>query len=356
MATDAGGLYQILEIPEPVARNKHLLGSVVPTDSYTTPLSRYAPYHDLPRWETKDGKKAKKDLDNNLNSLWKASSKKGIDNVPLHQLFSDKGSSNSDDASVKVTEVLKAFFNKNGERNFKIEGGETQQYNIDNPGSALEERLCKCEPWLNEVQRLYEKDNRKNKDRKYLIVTGVWACKNTVVSWEEDNSSKKGLESKVPVDKIVSGAAASQGVLVPPNVVEPLNSEVKKDQSRGQHGRARATLPEDTIFAVRYHLLKLNLEPTENTKEQKSSSGLNNLMSKLRFKRRNSGLTERPPPKIKSLSLDKPLRGGNHAIGSYGGGSDGLLYWVEPDFVSPEDVGAESNAVDAGNVPNGVAH
>ena len=78
-------------------------------------------------------------------------------------------------------------------------------------------------------------------------------------------------------------------------------------------------------------------------------------MSKLRFKRRNSGLTEVPRPRIKSLSVDKALRGGNNAIGSYGRGSDGLLYWVEPDYVSPEDLMAESNTADVDDAPNGVA-
>ena len=357
MATDAG-LYQILEIPEPVARVKHLLGSVVPTDSYTAPLSsRYAPYYDSPLWETEEGKKKKESLDHNLNSLWNASKEKGIDTVPLHNFLSAQGTSNSDDASVKVTEVLKAFFNKSRKKNFKIENGDTEQYNIDNPGRALEDRLCVCDPWLDEVRRLYEQDTRKEKDLKYLIVTGVWVCKNTKISWDEDTSSKKGVESKFPGDKIASAAAASQGLIVPTDAAEALNLEGKYDRSHGQHARAHKTLTEATIFAVRYHLLKLNLEPTESTKEQKSSSGLfGSWISKFRFKRRNSGLTEAPKPKIKSLSLDKPLRGGKNSIGSYGRGSDGMLYWAEPDYVSPEDLMAESNAADADDAPNGVAH
>lgn len=349
MATNEGS-YQILEIPEPSARGRHLLGSVIPTVFYTAPLTRYAPYHNSPQWETEEGKKKKQILDNNLNTLWEAS-----DSVPLHDLLSAQGTSNSNVASGKVTEVLKAFFNKSGHKNFKIENGETVQYNIDNPGRALENRLCACEPWLDEVRELYEKDPRKDKDkdRMYLIVTGVWACKNTTISWDQDTNSKKGLESKLPVGEIASAAA---GVPIPTNVTKLLNPELKYDGSREQHTRAHATLTDDTIFAVRYHLLKLKLEPTESIKEQKASSGvLSSLMSRVRPKRRNSGLTEVPRPRIKSLSLDQPLRGGSNAMGSYGCGSDGLLHWVEPEYVSPEQLMAEPNTADVDGAPNGVA-
>ena len=103
--------------------------------------------------------------------------------------------------------------------------------------------------------------------------------------------------------------------------------------------------------------MKLNLEPTEKPKEQKSSSGLfSSLISKLRVKRTNSGLTEVPRPTIKSWSLGQPLRGGKQAIGSYGIGPDGLLYWAEPEYVSPEDFVTEENAADAGSAPSGMAH
>ena len=353
MATDEG-LYQILEIPEPSARGRHLLGSVVPLEYYTAPLTRYAPYYDSPRWETEEGKKKKQSLDKNLDTLWNVSNGKGSETVPLHNLLSAQGTSNSNDASGKVTEVLKAFFNKSRHKNFKIENGETVQYNIDNPGRALDERLCACLPWLDEVRELDEKNLRKDKDRKYLIVTGVWACKNTTISWDEDSDSKKGLESRLPVGET---ASAATGAPIPTNVTKIVDPELKYDGSRGQHTRAHATLADGTIFAVRYHVLELQLEPTESTKEEKASSGvISGLMSKIRSKRRNSGLTEVPRPRIKSVSLDQPLRGGNNALGSYGGGSVELLYWVEPDHVSPEDLMAESNTADVDDAPNGVAN
>lgn len=359
MAT-VDGLYQILEIPEPVSRSRHLLGSVIPTNSFTAPLTRYAPYFDSPRWETEQGKKEKESLDNNLNSLWKASNEKKIDSVPLSNLLSARSTSDSNDASVKVTEALKAYFNKTGKKNFKIENGKTEQYNIDNAGSALEERLCLCKPWLDEVQRLYSKDNRKTKDSTYLFATGIWVCQDIEISWDEDATSKRGLEGKLPMKEIVSATATSLGFPIKADGAKAVDLSIKYDQSREQPIRARVTLDAPTIFAVRYHYLELNLEIRE---QKPPSRPWSSWLSKLKIKRTNSGLTEVPRPIIKSLSLGQPLRGGNQAIGSYGGvpggpdGPDGLLYWLDPEYVSPEDFVVDENAAhNVDGAPNGVAH
>lgn len=144
--------------------------------------------------------------------------------------------------------------------------------------------------------------------------------------------------------------------MIPADAVKTLDSEIKYDQSREQHRRAHATIAAPTIFAVRYHLLRLNLEPMEKAKEQKSSSGFfSSWVSKLRFNK-NSRLSGVARATIKSLSLGQPLRGGKQAMGSYGHIPDGLLYWAEPEYISPEDFVVEENVADAGGVPHGVPH
>ena len=333
----AEGLFQLLETPVSTASFEHILGSVVSSANYTIPLRDYAPYYDSPQWETEKGKKEKEILDKNMKRFWE----KPADSVPLSNLLSSRDTTSSDKVKFKLTEILKAYFNEGKHQNFTIENGKTVQYHIDNVGAAVSQRLSKCQPWKDEVQKLYDRDIRKVHDRQYLIVAGVWVCETAEVSWNEDATSKKELESTFPTAYVVSPAT---GVPLPPKAID---LEGEGDRSREQHQRGGAEIRKPAIFAVSYHVLDLILEEPV----KKSSS----FIPKLKFKKTNSDLSN---PKIKGVSLGKALRGGPHSIGSYGhgGGSNELLYWEEPDYISPDELETDADASDADGAPDGMVH
>ena len=136
MTTDAGQ-YQILEIPKDARFRKHMLGCIVPTDRHTAPFDKYAPYFDAKRWETPEGKKEKEELESTLEYFWRAPDGGDQGGLNLHDLISSQGAAKSSDVKGKITEALKAYFNKKAEKNFSLDAGTVEQYTIDNPGMAL---------------------------------------------------------------------------------------------------------------------------------------------------------------------------------------------------------------------------
>ena len=152
MAT-AKGQYHILEIPQPAGLNKRILGSVIPSDRYTTPFDYYAPYLESPKFMSDEGKQQLMQLDEMMESFWKTSSVKFSMSVP--------GAGKADIQDAKLSGILHAYFKKD----CRCDAIEFEQITLDNPGRAIHEGLSKCDPWMEELQAMYNLDQRK--DPKY---------------------------------------------------------------------------------------------------------------------------------------------------------------------------------------------
>lgn len=351
MTTDLGS-YQVLESPQTAERKRRILGSVIPSDCFTTPFDTYAPYFDDPRWDS--DKEGKKQLESTIDFFWKPSTAKGENSVKLKNVINTQADKKQDDGHFQLTQVMQAFFNKDKKRSFKFDAVEAEEYTIDNPGRAVAQRLSPCEPWMTDLQELYKKDKRK--DPSYYIVTGVYTCKNTTVSWDQDDSVKKGAKGKV------DGGA---GAIVPPSAAKVLDSEIDYQGTRGKTERASRQFSDEIIIALRYHVLHLNTEPDQpdqpeqdqkqNQKQnQKQTGWLSKLTPRSWVRRKSStGTIELERPKIKSLSMGKPVRA-KGMINSYGDDSGGMFYWEEPIYALP-DHRPEQDRLDANSVLDGAA-
>ena len=285
MATGKGQ-YHVLEVPQPADLNKRILGSVIPSDRYTAPFDYYAPFLESPKFMSEEGKQQLMQLAEMMDSFWKTSSVKY--SMSVH------GACEAYGEDTKLSETLHAYYGKD----CRCDAVEFEQFTLDNPGRAIHERLGKCDPWMEELQAMYNLDQRK--DPKYWIVTGVLTVKNNFVSRGENSSGKIGDGSRTSGEAVTAGAAAGTSSVVP--AAKSLDSGVERQQSGKEHQNPRTNIDQQAIFALRYHQLCLDTEPEQNT----------GIFGRLRLKstarKLDSDTIDQGKPQIRRVSLGRPIR------------------------------------------------
>lgn len=333
------GSYQILGTPQDVKRKRFILGSVISSERRTNPFDDYFPYPDDPKWG-KD-KTAWEDYKTTMEFFWKPNEKEGGESVKLKDVLASRRRGSQDEGQLKMTQALQGHVNRATKKDCRIEAGNVEQYTIDNAGGALRTRLSQCQPWMSEIQALYESDSRK--DPTYYIITGVYTCSNIKVTWSDEQSSGVGGEAKLPGDVITTTAT---GGAAPPGTGKALDMGAKLDHNSNDDKERHATIEQEIIFALRYHILDLDLEPSKQPVKERG-------MIRRFFlpKRTNSGGMK---PAIKTVKLGKPVQDPS-MITAFGAGGDyeGLFYWKEPVYAVPDD---GRNRDEPEREPNGVAH
>ena len=311
------GCFQILDLPEPIGRQNQILGCIVPSKYSTNPFDGRRPYWKDPKWENSDSVAALKSLQETLDFFWEPAE----NGIALTDVIAHRGLESATEGSVKVTQALVGYANGRSKQGSDILAGEARLYKIDNADGAVKKRLAVCKPWLNELQEAYNDDDRKAADKRFYIVTGIYTCKDMLVGFTKEKSSGAGGAVGVP-GKVVAEALAP-GV-VPSRAAELLDVKVGVDKSNGSDMDVSAKIPDEIIFAIRYHTLDITFEDAE----RKPPSGL----ARLKF----WGKSEpHPSTTIKSVSLGKLIRGPG-GINAYGSAEDDMFYWKKPVYALPD--------------------
>ncbi|KUJ24264.1 uncharacterized protein LY89DRAFT_679441 [Mollisia scopiformis] len=181
---------------------------------------------------------------------------------------------------------------------------------MDNADGAIRTRLGTCKPWKDELQELYQNDKRL--EPTYYIITGVYTCKNMRVGWAKQKMNGGGVAVGVPGQAI----AAAAGAPIPNSAAKLLDMTAKYDNVKQTDTEISARIPQEIIFAFRYHILELAFEEQPAQKQP-------NILTKAYHKFiGRSGSTRVSAHKIiKSVSLGPPVRGPG-AITAYGSDED----------------------------------
>lgn len=341
MATEDLGSYLVLSEPQDVSRKTKILGCVISSHNSTNPFDDYVPYLENPEWE-KD-KSAGEELKKTLDFFWKPNRKedgkggKGGEGVKLQDILIREKDSNETEGHIQLTQLLQGHINRKTKKKSRIKAGNVQVHTIDNAGGAVRTRLSGCTPWMSELKTFYESDKRETPT--YYIVTGVYTCSNVQVSYDEEQDSGKGGESKLPGDAVV---AAASGVAAPPGMAQALDIGGELDKRKDKEKEQHATVDGEIILALRYHILDLEFKPAEEKG--------NWLTRRIRPTTSSAGKKRA----IKSVSLGKPVRDGR-MISVLGADDDskGLFYYKEPVYAVPDD---GTDAHEPERLPNGAAH
>lgn len=287
-------------------------------------------------------------LEETIDFLWDPSGEtQGSNAVKLTNVIVSRGEGRKSDSEVKLTKILEAYAKRVVNENTRIGAGEVAIHVIDNAAQAIRQRLNRCKPWMSEVEGLCQRA-KPGQDDLYII-TGIYTCKDLEVSWNKETSGNKGLASEVPGESVAAVASAvSPGVVMPTDVAKVADTSAKFQRIKETERDVSARIPQEIVFAIRYHILELDFE---SDPPQKPSNFLVRMSHKVAGKQNMS--TVHSTRVLKSVSMGLPVRD-RDMLGSYGNNENSQFYWIEPRFRHPYR--DESDEQYDRAAPDGVAH
>ncbi|KAL9619078.1 MAG: hypothetical protein Q9160_006254 [Pyrenula sp. 1 TL-2023] len=264
-------------------RRERILGSVVPRSAQYNPFDNYSPHWNDPILDermTVDNKQVskKKVLQDTTEKLWMSKDKPTgqagatrLDNpaaydtpVQLNDILAGRIAAKTKGMRAAVTDLFNSLIRKDVVEDVNIESGSVRRYTIDNPAGKVRDNLMPCEPWKEQLQKLF--DNTSQQKSRFMLVTGILICENLKVRW------KRNAESNYEAGMKVNGNAVLPAFhhLPNPELAGYLDSRFEFDQRKSTAENVFATCKHDVIFAVRYNELSLTFEKRADAKEPNS--------------------------------------------------------------------------------------
>lgn len=219
----------------------------MPTFSYTNPFDHYAPY-----WESIElDQGAMDELTKAVDFFWKPSTQKGSESVSLKDMIASRGDGKQNNNEFVLTRIFQRHANKVIHEDIRIEAGEIETYIMDNPGSAVSQRLNSCQPWKSELLRLCR--SLEQNQRSFYIVTRVYTCKNLTVSWTKQKSTDRKMAAEISGQSIAAAAAAASSqipVTVPQDAAKALDTSAKYERIQETGGASSYTRTDNIRYTL----------------------------------------------------------------------------------------------------------